>query len=599
MSLSALLLGSSGSSKGAEKSVDKGLDDIFRTSTIVAPAPPPKSVKTTPVSEKETEKKRKLTEETVEATSSKRAKSEKLDKTKNNKSSPVKSSKKSKKSKKDVEEDVDEDVTSSPTKEHAQEVPVHISEDADADSDDEGDPSTLVHESLKTGKSKSKGKSKASAKYVPEDETPEQRNSRTIFVGNVSLEVAKSRPLEKQFKRHVISFVPSAKIESVRFRSVAFQKPTAELPSSSTAEEKDKSKETRQHNKDRAASWRRKQSGDNDEEETGTIPQKVFTPADKKRVAFIKQEFHTGVDSLNAYVVFAHPIPQEKLSTNRSSNVPPPKPVMDPYEAAKIAAEKVDGTTFLERTIRADVVRKTGDGDVKDGMGGDPKLTIFVGNLDFASKEEDLRVFFEGVVSAERGPPPIPEDGGNEDEDEEIASWVKRVRIIRDKDTLLGKGFAYVQFIDRECVDEILALSPDHLKFAKRKLRVQRCKTLPSSTKKPVRPAPSNTTPAHINPQRQHRFVAPVPKGDPALGDKISHLSKEDRKKVKSTDADRVARRLAKKKNAKVKMNIAEKGGKDRERVRRKTKETKNKGSKNSGKRIRSDAALTKMNRKK
>lgn len=39
-----------------------------------------------------------------------------------------------------------------------------------------------------------------------------------------------------------------------------------------------------------------------------------------------------------------------------------------------------------------------------------------------------------------------------------------------------------------------------------------------------------------------------VPKGDPALGDRLRGLDKDSRKVVKSGDADRVARRLAKKK---------------------------------------------------
>ncbi len=32
-------------------------------------------------------------------------------------------------------------------------------------------------------------------------------------------------------------------------------------------------------------------------------------------------------------------------------------------------------------------------------METDPRLSIFVGNLDFASKEEDLRVFFETLMA--------------------------------------------------------------------------------------------------------------------------------------------------------------------------------------------------------
>ena len=59
------------------------------------------------------------------------------------------------------------------------------------DSDVEDDPSQLVHESV-SKKSVTKVRAKK-VKYVPSDETPEQRNSRTIFVGNVAIEVAKSK----------------------------------------------------------------------------------------------------------------------------------------------------------------------------------------------------------------------------------------------------------------------------------------------------------------------------------------------------------------------------------------------------------------------
>lgn len=88
---------------------------------------------------------------------------------------------------------------------------------------------------------------------------------------------------------------------------------------------------------------------------------------------------------------------------------------------------------------------------------------------------------------------------------------------------------------DRECIDELLALEQDKLKFAKRKLRVQRCKSSPGNKK--VITQHKERTPAVV-----------VPKGDPRLGEKLSGLPKEERKQIKSSDADRVARRLAKKK---------------------------------------------------
>ena len=173
---------------------------------------------------------------------------------------------------------------------------------------------------------------------------------------------------------------------------------------------------------------------------------------------------------MNAYVVFAHP-PSPGVLARRPANVPPPAPVMDPYEAALACAEKCDGSAFLGRTLRVDVVKRgarpgtEGEGAITRGeqvIAGDPKATVFVGNLDFASKEEDLRAFFETLMCEEKGQPGgKSKDGSEASEEEEEESdgdeedeegrkprtWVKRVRIVRDRDTQLGKGFAYVQFV--------------------------------------------------------------------------------------------------------------------------------------------------------
>ena len=166
---------------------------------------------------------------------------------------------------------------------------------------------------------------------------------------------------------------------------------------------------------------------------------------------------------------------------------------------------------------------------------------------------------------------------------------------------------------DRECVDEILTFEQSKLKFAKRKLRVQRCKTLPGGPKlrasRSVRPSTSSTPPTNngkggpSRPPPPPRLVPAsrhVPKGNPELGAKLVHLPKEERKKVKAADADRVARRMAKKR-AKT---LAEKGVKsqgDRERVRKRASEKKG-GSKEGAKpqrRVRSGRAISKLNTKK
>lgn len=264
--------------------------------------------------------------------------------------------------------------------------------------------------------------------------------------------------MQKQFNKHILSLVPSAKIESVRFRSVAFNKPTTELPSTDPSSSKDK--DGRKHDRERAATWRAEHK--EDDAITGDTTKKFLTPQEKKRIAFIKQEIHGSVDSVNAYVVFAHPSPTE----NWPKNLPPPKAVMDPYEAAKAAVRDVDGSVFLERTVRVDLVMKGGKkAATAEGvreMVEDPKATVFVGNLDFACKEEDVRAFFEALIVAERGEPAAQAEASSDEEEEDEVeedgdepkkkpdakprAWVKRVRIIRDKDTLLGKGFGYVQF---------------------------------------------------------------------------------------------------------------------------------------------------------
>lgn len=133
-------------------------------------------------------------------------------------------------------------------------------------------------------------------------------------------------------------------------------------------------------------------------------------------------------------MVFAHPHP------DRPKNV---APITDPYEAATLALN-ANGSTFMERTIRVDTMRDPSQVALKDAVsalsrrdawlpsGADPKKSVFVGGLDYAAKEQDVRAFFEALLTTERG---AAEE-----------SWVQEVRIVRDKDTQLGKGFGYVHF---------------------------------------------------------------------------------------------------------------------------------------------------------
>ena len=178
-------------------------------------------------------------------------------------------------------------------------------------------------------------------------------------------------------------------------------------------------------------------------------------------------------------------------------------------------------------------------------------------------------------------------------------------------------------------MDEILALEQGKVKFAKRKLRIQRCKATTLATT-PSKKKTERGVPASSSPQRSKTTIGgtitnprfsgstpirqpvqgSVPKGDPNLGKKLEHLSKEERKREKATNADRVARRLAKKqvKAAMTKGSLKSGGdGRSKERVRARKKGGGSgaPGGPSSGKtkvkksRVRSEANLAKRNIKK
>ncbi|KAH7915476.1 hypothetical protein BJ138DRAFT_1141845 [Hygrophoropsis aurantiaca] len=592
MSLSSLLLGSKAT--GRLKAIDTDLDALFGSQSQVDVKGPTDAAR--PGGPSTSKKKRKL------ATSSNQLPEKKVrvyPPTNLPPTSPDKPKGKPRKAKeKSYIEDINEahgDNSDTHPDKHERKISRSNEANVESQPDSDATSSELVHESLrKDGSPRSKRPSAHKEKYTPTDETNEQRNARTIFIGNLSSDIAQKRPFQKQLQRHILSYIPNSKMESTRFRSIAFQNPTNKLPGDESNPATAKLN-TRKHDRDRASSWRDSNTKDdsvkNDEK-------KFLTPSEKKKIAFINQEFHASADSVNAYMVFAHAPPVAA----RPANLPPLPPSLDPFEAARLAVLRCNGTMFMGRTIRVDIATKlppsaTATNTDRSGViSGDPKLTVFVGNLDFASKEEDLRSFFEGLVTTERGPPPV--DLPNSDENHRL--WVTRVRVVRDKDTQLGKGFAYVQFADRACVDEILALEEGKVKFAKRKLRVQRCKTLPGTSLE-YKAAPSSKGPNSIATSAISQPIT-VPKGDPTLGTKLAHLSKEERKQAKSSDTDRLARRLAKKK---ARMALANKGvtiqSKERERVRKSTSAKKAQGPprrENKG-RVRSEKSIAKRNYKK
>ncbi|GJJ78245.1 nucleolar protein 12 [Entomortierella parvispora] len=158
-----------------------------------------------------------------------------------------------------------------------------------------------------------------------------------------------------------------------------------------------------------------------------------------RKIAFITGKLHPERDVVNAYIVFAN-----KDSVDK-------------------AVKAMNGQLFLTKHIRVDTVA--------GAKNHQPKKSVFVGNLSFDAQEEDLWNFFK--------------DSGD----------IENVRIIRDKKTNLGKGFAYVQFQDRASVD--MALRLHDTKMGTRKLRVVRCKRLEEEAKTNGMGPRSNTAVAH------------------------------------------------------------------------------------------------------
>jgi nucleolar protein 12 len=109
------------------------------------------------------------------------------------------------------------------------------------------------------------------------------------------------------------------------------------------------------------------------------------------------------------------------------------------------AAMTLNNTVIGARHIRCDRVPPTLF---------DPKLSVFVGSVHLYADEEQLRTHFGAALA-----------NGADD--------IQSVRIVRDPETLVGKGIAYVLFKSAESV--VQALSLHGKAFKKRELRVSTC----------------------------------------------------------------------------------------------------------------------------
>ncbi|KAF9894238.1 Nucleolar protein 12 [Aspergillus nanangensis] len=141
-------------------------------------------------------------------------------------------------------------------------------------------------------------------------------------------------------------------------------------------------------------------------------------------------------------------------------------------------ALSLNGTVVLDRHLRVDSVAHPAKTD--------NKRCVFVGNLDFVDQESNA----EGEEKKKKRAPADVEEGlwrifnartgaGASKGDDKGKGSVESVRVIRDRATRVGKGFAYVQFYDANCVEEALVLNEKNFPpMLPRKLRVTRARKM-------------------------------------------------------------------------------------------------------------------------
>ncbi|CUS20764.1 LAQU0S01e14136g1_1 [Lachancea quebecensis] len=169
----------------------------------------------------------------------------------------------------------------------------------------------------------------ASRKDLKEEEL--QKAERTVFVGNVPVDVVTSKPLKKQFKK-----------------LFAVSKKHSDKPDESGDDES---------SEDKAAGL------DSFVVESIRFRSISFEEALPRKVAFVQQKLHKSRDSANAYVVYT-----EKA-------------------AVKAACQALNGAVFHDHHLRVDSVAHPAQHD--------NKRSVFVGNLDFEEAEENLWKHFE------------------------------------------------------------------------------------------------------------------------------------------------------------------------------------------------------------
>lgn len=181
-----------------------------------------------------------------------------------------------------------------------------------------------------------------------------------------------------------------------------------------------------------------------------------------KKAAYAKKDLmDTTTQSTNAYAVY----------TTRL--------------AAREATKKLNGSIVLGRHLRVD--------SVAHPTKVDNRRCVFVGNLGFVDDETNINAIAdqENGKSRRKAKEPADVEEGLWKHFERVGE-VENVRVVRDKTTRVGKGFAYVQFVDGNTVEKALLYNGKKFPpMLPRILRVTRAKNLKKAGKQNERKPPS------------------------------------------------------------------------------------------------------------
>lgn len=134
---------------------------------------------------------------------------------------------------------------------------------------------------------------------------------------------------------------------------------------------------------------------------------------------------------------------------------------------ARQAVRQLNGSVVLGRHLRAD--------SVAHPAAVDHRRCVFVGNLGFM--DDEVTGGEDGEETRKRFKVPMDVEEGLWRTFGQHAGPVESVRVVRDPATRVGKGFAYVQFVDGTSVEAALLLADRAFPpMLPRPLRVSRCK---------------------------------------------------------------------------------------------------------------------------